>query len=213
MWLFSLFMMVYFSLMAGIFFLFDRGIIQYFYEIKNSDFVYVMKFVTRLGEPTLYLAAAALVYLIYRKQNRAYVQKARFLIGSIVLSGIVVNLLKGIIGRYRPVEWIKSEHYGFDNFSFLEYTANSFPSGHATTAFAVGISLMLLFPKYRYVLLMMTGIVALSRVVLYQHYMTDVMAGALVGGVSAYILYQKMVLDTIIFKTKGSGKIGSVKTV
>lgn len=213
MWLFALFMMIYFSLMAGIFFLYDRGIIQYFYGIKNSDFVYVMKFVTHLGEPTLYLAAAGLVYLIYRKRDREYVQKARFLIGSIVLSGIAVNLLKWVIGRYRPSEWIKNEHYGFDNFSFLEYTANSFPSGHATTAFAVGISLMLLFPKYRFVLLTMTGIVALTRVVLYQHYMTDVMAGALVGGISAYILYQKMVLDTMIFKHKGPGKIGSVKTI
>lgn len=207
-----LFVVLYAVLMIGSFLFLDREVTEYFFELKNSDFVYVMKYVTRLGEATLYLAAALVIYLVHRKGNRMYAQKARFFIAVILLSGILVNVFKWVIGRFRPVEWIKNEVYGFDNFSFLEYTANSFPSGHATTAFAIGISLMLLFPKYRAVFLLFAVTVALSRVVLYQHYLSDVMAGAVVGSVTAYVLYRKM-LQHHRFIQKGTVSFGALKTL
>lgn len=203
---------VYSILTVGAFLFLDRDVTEFFYQIKNSDFVYVMKYVTCLGEATLYLAVALVIYFVYRKKNRNYADKARFFIVTILLSGVAVNLFKGIIGRFRPIEWIKNDTYGFDNFSFLEYTANSFPSGHATTAFAIGISLIFLFPKYRTAFLLFTVTIALSRVVLYQHYLSDVMAGAVVGSVTTYLLYQKMVQKHIFFK-KGTVALGSLKTV
>ena len=196
----------------GAFLFLDRDVTEFFYHIKNSDFVYMMKYVTRLGEATLYLAAALVIYLVHRKSETGYAQKALFFMATILVSGIFVNVVKGIIGRFRPIEWLKNESYGFDNFSFLEYTANSFPSGHATTAFAIGVSLMFLFPKYRAVFLLFAVTVALSRVVLYQHYLSDVMAGAVVGSVTAYVLYQKMVRKHI-FIQKGTVAFGSFKTL
>ena len=198
----GLFVTLYAALLAVGFVFVDREVSDFFYHIKNTDFVYVMKYVTRLGEPTLYLAVAGIVYLVHRKSDRPYTRMARFFIAAVLLSGVIVNVFKGVIGRYRPSEWIKSQTYGFDNFSFLEYTANSFPSGHSTTAFAVGVSLALLFPKYRLWFLLAAAAVASTRVVLYQHYVTDVMAGALVGGITAYTLYRKMILNTIILHKK-----------
>jgi membrane-associated phospholipid phosphatase len=196
----------------GVFFLLDKEVAEFFYQIKNCDFVYVMKYVTRLGEATVYLAVALVIYLVHRKSKTDYARKALFFIAVVLVSGIVVNVAKGIIGRFRPIEWLKNGNHGFDNFSFLEYTANSFPSGHATTAFAIGISLMFLFPKYRMVFLLFAVTVALSRVALYQHYLSDVMVGAVVGSVTAYVLYQKM-LQKHIFIQKGTAAIGSRKTL
>jgi undecaprenyl-diphosphatase len=57
----------------------------------------------------------------------------------------------------------------------------SFPSGHATTAFAAAWTIALLRPALRVPALVLAALVAASRVVLGVHYPFDVIAGALTG--------------------------------
>lgn len=59
----------------------------------------------------------------------------------------------------------------------------SFPSGHATTAFAAAVALGLLCPRLRLPALVLAAAVALSRVYLGVHYAADVVAGAALGAV------------------------------
>ena len=60
-------------------------------------------------------------------------------------------------------------------------TTKSFPSGHATTAFAAAVALAVLAPRWRWPALALAAIVSYSRVYLGVHFWTDVIAGAVLG--------------------------------
>jgi undecaprenyl-diphosphatase len=57
----------------------------------------------------------------------------------------------------------------------------SFPSGHTITAFAISIPVVEFFPALAPELLFCAGSIAISRVVLGMHFVSDVMAGAVIG--------------------------------
>jgi undecaprenyl-diphosphatase len=62
----------------------------------------------------------------------------------------------------------------------------SFPSGHTITAFAVAISLGAFYPALLLGLLFCAISVAASRVLLGMHFLSDVVAGAGIGGLLGY---------------------------
>jgi undecaprenyl-diphosphatase len=57
----------------------------------------------------------------------------------------------------------------------------SFPSGHATTAFAAAAAVGVLHPRLRWPLLALAAVVGFSRVYLGVHWGLDVLAGAVLG--------------------------------
>jgi undecaprenyl-diphosphatase len=59
--------------------------------------------------------------------------------------------------------------------------STSFPSGHAATAFAAATAVGMLHPRLRVPLLVLAGMVALSRVYLGVHFWSDVLVGSLLG--------------------------------
>lgn len=96
---------------------------------------------------------------------------------SILAAGVVTPLLKRAVGRTRPL--IGNGAYEFDPFSKNQ----SFPSGHATNAFAVasvvaGHSRGWVVPTIAYTI---ASGVAVSRVNDDVHFASDVIAGALIG--------------------------------
>jgi undecaprenyl-diphosphatase len=62
----------------------------------------------------------------------------------------------------------------------------SFPSGHTITAFAVAISLGAFYPALLAGLLFCAASVAVSRILLGMHFLSDVIAGAGIGGILGY---------------------------
>ena len=63
----------------------------------------------------------------------------------------------------------------------------SFPSGHTITAFAVATSLSVFYPAMLASLLFCALSVAASRILLGMHFLTDVIAGAAIGGLLGYV--------------------------
>lgn len=63
----------------------------------------------------------------------------------------------------------------------------SFPSDHATFGFAIAIALFLVSRRIGILTLLFAALIAFSRVYTGEHYVSDVIAGALIGGVIALL--------------------------
>ena len=67
----------------------------------------------------------------------------------------------------------------------------SFPSGHSMSAFAIAIPLCIFYPELQAVLLTISLSIAISRVILGMHFVSDVVVGSLLGtaiGYSSYLI-------------------------
>jgi undecaprenyl-diphosphatase len=95
-----------------------------------------------------------------------------------VATGIVCFLLlKRLTGRKRPCH---TEPHCWA--TLLPPDQFSFPSGHTITAFAVTVPLSLWYPGLSVGLVFCALSIASSRILLGMHYLSDVLAGALIGG-------------------------------
>jgi undecaprenyl-diphosphatase len=65
----------------------------------------------------------------------------------------------------------------------------SFPSDHATIAFALAVSVLLVNPRWGTVLMVIAFVIALGRVYVGVHYPADVLGGAIVGCASALAVH------------------------
>ena len=107
---------------------------------------------------------------------------------EIIAGGIVTPLMKRAFGRARPIQ-----DEGAHSFHPFSSTHESFPSGHATNAFAFATAIAghydgWLVPTIVYSL---ASSVAMSRVNDRAHFPSDVLAGALIGrGIAKSIVFR-----------------------
>jgi undecaprenyl-diphosphatase len=93
--------------------------------------------------------------------------------------------IKRFSGRKRPCE-IEPHCWA----TLLPPDRFSFPSGHTITAFAVAVTLGMFYPVLLPVLLFCAVSIALSRIVLGMHFLSDILAGAALGTILAVSSYQ-----------------------
>ena len=121
------------------------------------------------------------------------------LCNSVVIAIFLKTTLKIIFGRYWPATFIchnpslvSNDAYGFNWFkSGTAY--GSFPSGHTTFIVAFGVGLWLIFPELRWLATLLIACVVLGQIGMYYHFVSDVIAGATLGGLVAFAAskYQK----------------------
>jgi len=145
---------------------------------------------TRLGDGWLWLAAA--VFLAVSGARGLQVLSAGAV--SAGLANAFLLCVKGRIRRPRPCDSAKPRHFDVDPLAWFPADRFSFPSGHALNAFAIGSVIALAFPLTAVPVLALAASVAASRVVLGLHWLSDVLAGALVGlviGTSVWLAFLK----------------------
>lgn len=108
-----------------------------------------------------------------------------FILCGVGAPSLFTTIVKRVIGRGRPMHFDEAGILGF-KWNLWDWTYQSFPSGHATTAFALAAVLGFLSERWFYPALLLAAMIALSRITLGVHYPSDVLAGAVVGLVGAY---------------------------
>jgi membrane-associated phospholipid phosphatase len=118
-----------------------------------------------------------------------WARRSAYLAAAVIASRLLSILLKSLFGRPRPRMWFGEELTAFRPFTIdISSDFASFPSGHATTAFAVAVALILIFGRWAWLTLAAALAVALTRVVLTDHYVGDIIAGAILGSLTALAL-------------------------
>jgi membrane-associated phospholipid phosphatase len=170
---------LYIGLVALSFFYLDKPIAQYFYAIDLKENLPFLSWLTKLGLGLIYMVGFFILALFFRyiRQNHQWEVRVWFLLMCATIPGVMCVFLKVLLGRARPDMWFSEQLYGFFGFKTNAYFW-SFPSGHATTIIGVALGLGIVFPRYFYAFILAGLTVALSRVFLTHHYLSDVMAGS-----------------------------------
>ena len=101
---------------------------------------------------------------------------------TLIMTTIIATAVKITLARYRPEMYIFSQEYGFHFFS-MKNAFNSMPSGHTVLSFAGLLAIANFFNK-KYITILLVAvacIVAISRVIILDHYVSDVLVAAYIG--------------------------------
>jgi undecaprenyl-diphosphatase len=136
---------------------------------------------TRGGDGWLWYAMG-LAILLFGGETRVQALGAAGV--SAALSVLLFGWLKRMTGRRRPCQ-IQPHCWA----TLLPPDQFSFPSGHTMTAFAVAIPMVLFYPNLAIGLFFCALSIAVSRILLGMHFLSDVVAGALIGTGLGYLGY------------------------
>lgn len=166
---------------------FDAAVMEFIQNhLHNAITDTVLPVITWLGEAGAVWIALSLVLLCFKKTRTT---------GFLVLAAMLLTFLTGELGlkniicRPRPC-------HTFPEVPLLITRPNSFscPSGHSASSFAAAVMLFLRHKKQAWPTLLLAVFIAFSRVFLFVHYPTDVLAGALLGTLftaAIYWVYEK----------------------
>jgi len=148
---------------------------------------------TRLGDGTLTIGLPCVIGLVWWWRGHRALGVRGLLAGATVAgAGLLELLIKNLSCRGRPTALDAGAFFSRFPCNPMDYAHASFPSGHATTAFALAALLVLWYPRWAAGFLALAGLVGLSRVVLGAHFPSDVLAGAALGTAVALIVHAKV---------------------
>ncbi|MEM7174942.1 MAG: phosphatase PAP2 family protein [Chlamydiota bacterium] len=104
------------------------------------------------------------------------------------IAGGIVRLLKVIVARARPdVLWLPELKK-----SPLNHHFHSFPSGHTMAAFALAATLALFYPRCSLLFFGAAFCLSLSRVLLLDHYLSDLLGTAALAIIIARFVHERL---------------------
>jgi membrane-associated phospholipid phosphatase len=132
----------------------------------------------------LFTVAGLVVLGLQRAQRRRASRLVMVMVLGGVLTGLVANVFRSLIGRTRPEVPVEQGWYGpikDGHWIAGQYAYSSFPSGHTSAAAGFGLVLFLVGRRAGFAGLAYAVLVAWSRVQLGVHRPSDVAAGLCLG--------------------------------
>ena len=138
----------------------------------------VMPIITMLGDAGIFWIAVAVVLLIIPKTR-----KIGLGMGVALLMGLLVCnvILKPWVARIRPYDY-QIQYFGTQIKLLVDAMHDfSFPSGHTIASFEAATVLLIHNKKMGIPAMILASLIAFSRLYLYVHYPTDVIASVILG--------------------------------
>jgi len=168
----------------------DHGLMIAVQAWRWPAFVEAMQLLTWLGYGAVDLGVPLALGLVgWWRGNAELRVRGLWGTGTVAAAGVVDQILKNVSCRARPTAPGAGTFFASFPCFPAPYATASFPSGHATTAFATAAMLALWYPRSTGVCVGLAALVGLSRIVLGSHFPSDVLAGALLGSVVALAVY------------------------
>lgn len=152
----------------------DFGILDFIQTCLRCDLLdMIMPLITRLGDGGILWICCSLILLILPKTRKTGMVMAVSLGFEVLCCNV---FLKPFVARIRPcdvnstIQLLIPHPEGF-----------SFPSGHTGASFAAASVLFFSRNRFRMPAFLLAALIGFSRIYLYVHYPTDVLAGALLG--------------------------------
>ena len=193
-----------FLFLLGILFLaiFQNSNFSIIINASHNNFLdQFFKYITFLGDGRFVF----LISLIYLFANKKY---GISILISLIINTILIQVLKRVVfsNRFRPSFYFKNliEDGSWNMIDGVElYEKFSFPRGHTASIFCLCMSICI-FMKKKYfplLLVLLAYIVGFSRIYLSQHFLIDVLAGALIGSLIPILTF-KYVEPLLLKKNK-----------
>ena len=164
---------------------FDLPILDWIQANLKSGFMDTfMPFITKFGDHGLFWMIVAAVLVIFPKTRKTGLGMAF----AMVIGLVVCNMtLKPLVARIRPYD-LQLEQFGITIQLLGERMHDfSFPSGHTIASFEAGVAMLLGNKKLGIPAFILAILIAFSRLYLYVHYPTDVIASIILGTLFAFI--------------------------
>ena len=137
--------------------------------IKNPVLDYLSHLLANFSSMLIIIVILISFFLINKKKRKLALPLGL----SIIFSYVITYLLKFVIARPRPL--------GISMNFLFNLADYSFPSAHAAVAFAALPILNKTYPKLKWLWILSASFIAFSRIYIGVHYLSDVVAGALIG--------------------------------
>lgn len=158
-------------------FLLDALVADWARQLRGPVLDGIVDVINPIGSGVILLAVCLVLAALSRSRPRLR-EGAWVGVLAFVTAGLIEYTLKYVVGRPRPAA--AGTPFGLE--------LDSFPSGHATSVFAVATALASSYPALRWPLYGLATAIALGRVYLARHHLSDVIAGALIGFAIASLL-------------------------
>ena len=156
------------------------------------------KYTTNLGDGLISILAVVIL-LAFRKKKKAMTVALAY-----IYSGLLIQIAKRIFHMPRPKYFFEQTLFQYTHFveGVSMHDQNSFPSGHTASAFALATVLVLVFKKNKisFYCVFFAFLVGYSRIYLAQHFLIDVIFGAITGITCALVSYHQ-VYDLKFFRS------------
>ncbi|SFA46145.1 Membrane-associated phospholipid phosphatase [Pedobacter suwonensis] len=156
------------------------------------------RYFTNLGDGLISILVAAILLAVRKKK------KAMTVALAYTYSGLIIQIAKRVFHMPRPKYFFEQTLFHYTHFveGVSTHNQNSFPSGHTASAFALATVLVLIFKKKKisFYCLFFAFSIGYSRIYLAQHFLIDVIFGA-VTGITCAIAGYYQVYDLKLFRS------------
>ncbi|MBR3992188.1 MAG: phosphatase PAP2 family protein [Clostridia bacterium] len=164
---------------------FDISILEWIRNtLWNPVLDKIMVAITSLGYKGILWIAVAVIMLFFKRTRKTGLK-----LGVALILGLAIGngIIKNVVARQRPYDYQAA--HGVDIPLLIAKLKDfSFPSGHTLSCFeAAGVLMICERKRFGWAALVLAILISFSRLYLYVHYPTDVLAGIVLGLIFAVL--------------------------